>query len=85
MIRAALLKYNFQARIGHMDGIFVCYHNTATVFGFEYMSVEEMNEKIFGSQEMAQQAFHLSIGVLERILESCTELYPEQVSAPSIL
>ena len=78
MIRASLLKYNFQARIGFMDGIFVCYHNTASVFGFQYLSVEEMNTRLFGSQEMADQSFKLSIKLLEALLEACTELYPSQ-------
>ncbi|KDN51295.1 Pet127-domain-containing protein, partial [Tilletiaria anomala UBC 951] len=78
MIRAALLKYNFQARIGHMDGIFVCYHNTATVFGFQYFSVEDMNARLFGSQEMADQSYHMSIELLEHIFESCIAIYPQQ-------
>lgn len=29
MVRATMLKYYYQVRIGQMDGIFVCYHNTA--------------------------------------------------------
>ena len=39
MVRAAFLKYNFQARIGHMDGIFVAYHNTSEMFGFQYIDL----------------------------------------------
>ncbi|RKP23627.1 mitochondrial protein Pet127, partial [Syncephalis pseudoplumigaleata] len=34
MIRAPMLKYNFQVRIGNMDGIFVAYHNTFRMYGF---------------------------------------------------
>ena len=78
MIRAAFLKYNFQARIGHMDGIFVAYHTTSTIFGFQYISVEEMNERLFGSQEMADQAFRLSLGLMEKILDAATNLFSEQ-------
>ncbi|PWZ01601.1 Pet127-domain-containing protein, partial [Testicularia cyperi] len=78
MIRAAFLKYNFQARIGHMDGIFVAYHTTSTIFGFQYIPVEEMNERLFGSQEMAEQAFKLSLGMMESILEAATSMFPEQ-------
>jgi hypothetical protein len=32
-----LIRVSFQARIGDMDGIFVAYHNTARVFGFQYL------------------------------------------------
>lgn len=78
MIRAAFLKYNFQARIGHMDGIFVAYHTTSTIFGFQYIPVEEMNERLFGSQEMADQAFKLSLGMMEAVLDAATSMFPEQ-------
>lgn len=80
MTRAAFLKYYLQARIGCMDGIFVAYHNAARFFGFEYFPIEEMAKQIFGTVEMADQAFKLSIGLSERVLERATELYPgEQV------
>ncbi|CCF51736.1 hypothetical protein NDA10_004835 [Ustilago hordei] len=78
MIRAAFLKYNFQARIGHMDGIFVAYHTTSTIFGFQYISVEEMNERLFGSQEMADQAFRLSLGMMENVLDAATSMFPQE-------
>lgn len=78
MVRAAFLKYNFQARIGHMDGIFVAYHTTSTIFGFQYIPVEEMNERLFGSQEMADQAFRLSLGLMERVLDAATSLFERQ-------
>lgn len=78
MIRAAFLKYNFQARIGHMDGIFVAYHTTSTIFGFQYIPVEEMNERLFGSQQMADQAFKLSLGVMEKVLDAATSMFVEQ-------
>lgn len=78
MVRAAFLKYNFQARIGHMDGIFVAYHTTSTIFGFQYIPVEEMNERLFGSQEMADQAFKLSLGLMERVLDAATAMFPEE-------
>lgn len=78
MIRAAFLKYCFQARIGHMDGIMVAYHTTSTIFGFQYIPVEEMNERLFGSQEMADQAFKLSLGMMEKALDAATSLFPEQ-------
>ncbi|GAC72395.1 hypothetical protein PANT_7d00077 [Moesziomyces antarcticus T-34] len=78
MVRAAFLKYNFQVRIGHMDGIFVAYHTTSTIFGFQYISVDEMNERLFGSQDMADQAFKLSLGMMEAVLDAATSMFPEQ-------
>ena len=78
MVRAAFLKYNFQVRIGHMDGIFVAYHNTAEIFGFQYISLEEMNLRLFGSNEMGDQAYHMSLGLLERILDAATDHLPEE-------
>ncbi|KAI5959689.1 PET127 [Candida theae] len=44
----ALLKYLFQARIGQMDGIFIAYHNINSIFGFQYLPLEEL-DKIFYS------------------------------------
>ncbi|KAL4402548.1 mitochondrial RNA 5'-end processing protein [Malassezia pachydermatis] len=78
MVRAAFLKYNFQVRIGHMDGIFVAYHNTAQIFGFQYISLEEMNMRLFGSNEMGDMAYHMSLGLLERILDTATECIPNE-------
>lgn len=44
----ALLKYLFQARIGQMDGIYIAYHNINSIFGFQYLPLEEL-DKIFYS------------------------------------
>ncbi|KAI5951643.1 PET127 [Candida jiufengensis] len=44
----ALLKYLFQARIGQMDGIFIAYHNINSIFGFQYLPMEEL-DKLFYS------------------------------------
>lgn len=46
LIRLALLKYLFQARMGNMDGIFVCYHNIERIFGFEYLPLADMDNFI---------------------------------------
>lgn len=48
LIRSAFLKYSFQARIGNMDGVFVAYHNTAKVFGFQYIPLEQMEGHLYG-------------------------------------
>ena len=47
--RSGMMKYCLQVRIGGMDGIFVAYHNTAEIFGFEYMPLEQMEEVMFGN------------------------------------
>lgn len=44
LIRSAMLKYSFQARLGNMDGIFVCYHNLEKIFGFEYLPLTDIDE-----------------------------------------
>lgn len=78
MVRAAFLKYNFQARIGNMDGIFVAYHNTSQIFGFQYITLEEMSVRLFGSEQMGELAYRLSLGLLEKVLEAATEHFPKQ-------
>lgn len=80
MTRAAMLKYWFQARIGNMDGIMVAYHSTATMFGFQYLPCEDMAMRLFSSVEMGEQAFKLSLGLLERVLDAITDLKPSHVS-----
>ena len=31
-----------------MDGIFLAYHNTARIFGFQYVPLEELDHHLFG-------------------------------------
>lgn len=80
MLRASFLKYSLQVRIGNMGGIFVAYHNIDTVFGFEYISLEEMEEKMFGSEVMGEQVFSLSTQILNLLLKKVVEEFPEQDS-----
>lgn len=76
--RSGMLKYCFQARIGQMDGIFVAYHNTKTFFGFQYLSLAEIDRVLFGSTEMADQVFQLCVGLMEKLLDKATELFPNE-------
>ncbi|TKA57718.1 hypothetical protein B0A53_00867 [Rhodotorula sp. CCFEE 5036] len=78
LIRSAFLKYQFQARIGGMDGIFVAYHSTARFFGFQYLPVSVMDEALFGTTETGEQVFRLALGTLERVLDEAIKCYPEQ-------
>lgn len=78
LIRSAFLKYQFQARIGQMDGCFVAYHNTQRVFGFEYLPISKMDQALFGNSQEGDKVFKLCLGYLERILEDATDAYPHQ-------
>ncbi|KAL7313228.1 hypothetical protein PS15m_007001 [Mucor circinelloides] len=78
MIRSAFLKYSFQVRIGHMDGIMVAYHNTSKIFGFQYISREEMDSRLFGSTKLGDQVFRNALVMFESILDKATEKYPQQ-------
>ncbi|KAL6304323.1 mitochondrial protein Pet127-domain-containing protein [Sparassis latifolia] len=59
LIRSAFLKYrhvslsaeDFQARIGDMDGVFVAFHNTDQIFGFQYIPLEEMDMRLYGDSK----------------------------------
>ncbi|KAI9220971.1 mitochondrial protein Pet127-domain-containing protein [Blastocladiella britannica] len=76
MLRAAFLKYSLQVRIGHMDGIMVAFHNTQRIFGFQYISLEEMDSSLFGSSAAGDQAFALSMQVLEDVLHKARGAFP---------
>jgi len=73
MMRLAFLKYGLQARIGRMDGIFVTYHNTAEVFGFQYIPLADMDRCVYGGREPALAAFDLSSKTLAAVLQLLTE------------
>jgi hypothetical protein len=64
MTRSAFLKYSFQVRIGNMDGLFVAYHNTQEIFGFQYVAREELDQVLFGNSQLGDQAFTLSLSLL---------------------
>eukprot|EP00834_Sanchytrium_tribonematis_P005230 NODE_303_length_10328_cov_1.228077.p2 type:complete len:499 gc:universal NODE_303_length_10328_cov_1.228077:2416-920(-) len=72
MIRAAFLKYYFQVCLGNMDGIFVAFHNTDELFGFQYISRKELSKRLFGSEEIGESVFGLCIQVMENVLEDLT-------------
>jgi hypothetical protein len=74
------LALSFQARIGQMDGIFVAYHNTAKMFGFQYLTMADMDERLFGSKEAGPRVFAKCVELLDVLAEAIQELYPEQVS-----
>jgi Mitochondrial protein Pet127 len=81
MIRSAFLKYSLQVRIGNMDGIFVAYHNTKRIFGFQYISLEEMDLALHGSGEgdIGGREFQFSVKLLNETLDRAVRRFPKQV------
>lgn len=75
LCRSALLKYNFQVRIGDMDGILVAYHNTAELFGFQYLTRADMDEILFGNSVAGDAVFRVVLRVYEQLLHAIVSLY----------
>ncbi|KUI52770.1 hypothetical protein VP1G_00249 [Cytospora mali] len=80
MIRLAFLKYSLQVRMGRMDGIFVAYHNTERIFGFQYVPLEEMDLSIHGTTDLTtgSREFMASLQLWEEMLKKASEKFPEQ-------
>ncbi|KAJ5752285.1 mitochondrial translation protein [Penicillium odoratum] len=80
MIRAAFLKYSLQVRVGRMDGIFVAHHNVERIFGFQYISLPEMDQALHGQSNTAlgDAEFQLSLQMWQEILDKATERFPKQ-------
>ncbi|KAI9443275.1 mitochondrial protein Pet127-domain-containing protein [Lactarius indigo] len=78
LIRSAFLKYSFQARIGNMDGVFVTYHNTKKIFGFQYIPLSEMDARLFGDDAVGDAVFERCLTLLEVVLEEATRELPHQ-------
>ncbi|KAJ6584886.1 mitochondrial protein Pet127-domain-containing protein [Mycena capillaripes] len=79
LIRSAFLKYGFQVRIGNMDGVIVAYHNTARMFGFQYVSLDEMDQRLFGPEPgTGDRVFQKCVGLLECIAPEIVQCFPNQ-------
>lgn len=80
MIRAAFLKYSLQVRIGRMDGIFVAFHNIQRIFGFQYVSLPEMDSTLHGQEDtcLGDHEFRLSVSLWNKILDRITERFPRR-------
>lgn len=78
MIRLAFLKYSLQVRMGRMDGIFVAYHNTQRIFGFQYIPLEEMDLSLHGTTDLTtgNREFMASLQLWEEMLKKATEKFP---------
>lgn len=82
MTRATMLKYSLQVRMGRMDGIFVAYHNIERMFGFQYLSLPDMDNVLHGQTDtcLGDQEFRLSLRLLDELLQRATQKFPETVS-----
>ncbi|KAL0581003.1 hypothetical protein V5O48_000997 [Marasmius crinis-equi] len=79
LIRAAFLKYSFQVRIGNMDGVFVAYHNTERLFGFQYVSLEEMDQRIFSREPGAgDMVFRKCVQIMEAVSDEIVKCFPDE-------
>lgn len=78
MVRSAFLKYSLQVRMGRMDGIFVAYHNIQRIFGFQYISLPEMDLHLHGTekQSIGDTEFKMSLGLVNEIFDKATAKLP---------
>lgn len=78
MIRTVFLKYSLQVRMGRMDGIFVAYHNTQRIFGFQYISLDEMDMALHGTNDrrVGDQEFKISVTLLNELMDRATKRFP---------
>ncbi|KFA62111.1 hypothetical protein S40285_01717 [Stachybotrys chlorohalonatus IBT 40285] len=78
MIRSVFLKYSLQVRMGRMDGIFVAYHNTERIFGFQYISLSEMDEALHHTSDrrLGDEEFKASVKLFNELLNKATARFP---------
>lgn len=80
MIQLNDTSSSFQARIGNMDGIFVAFHNTAQIQGFQYLNLNDMDNRLFGAPESGDAVFRMCVGLLGKINDAIQEYHPKEVS-----
>ena len=73
LVRGGFLKYIMQMKIGRMQGAAIAYHNTQKVFGFEYIKLEQMENRVFGCSEFSDVVFDKSLAMLEKIFDHILE------------
>jgi hypothetical protein len=78
LIRGAFLKYLFQLKIGGMNGALISYHNTQQVFGFEYITLVDMERRILGNSNFGDIIFKASLKLLEEILDNILNDFPNE-------
>jgi len=62
-----------------MDGVIVAYHNTAKMFGFQYISLDEMDQRLYGSEPGAgDRVFEKCVTLLECLVPEIVDCFPNQ-------
>ena len=61
-----------------MDGIFVAYHNTSEIFGFQYIAREQMDVCLYGSTSAGDAAFSLILQSYNHLLEQALDHFPNE-------
>lgn len=62
-----------------MDGVLLAYHNTSRLFGFQYVPLQEMDERIFGSLPgTGDKVFAKCVSLMEIIADEITLCFPNQ-------
>eukprot|EP00471_Norrisiella_sphaerica_P010733 CAMPEP_0184504150 /NCGR_PEP_ID=MMETSP0113_2-20130426/52309_1 /TAXON_ID=91329 /ORGANISM="Norrisiella sphaerica, Strain BC52" /LENGTH=1028 /DNA_ID=CAMNT_0026893769 /DNA_START=540 /DNA_END=3627 /DNA_ORIENTATION=- len=78
MVRSTFLKYNFQCRIGSMDGVIIAFHNTRSVLGYQYVPLSLIDYFLYGNSEIAEQMFSTGIQSLDNILPQIATEFKDQ-------
>lgn len=80
MMRSAFLKYSLQVRMGRMDGIFVAYHNIERIFGFQYISLAELDNGLHGQTDpcLGDREFKMTVSMMNEIFDLATKEFPKQ-------
>jgi hypothetical protein len=69
---------SMQVRIGDMDGVMVAYHNTARIFGFQYISLEDMDNALYGGSGRGEHVFSRCVGLMESLCDEIAMFWPEE-------
>jgi hypothetical protein len=87
MMRTTMLKYSLQVRLGRMDGIFITYHNVERLFGFQYLSLNDMDLCLHGQNDttLGDQELKASMALLQEVFDIATARYPGKVCVSSPL
>ncbi len=78
LIRGAFLKYMFQLKIGGMSGAFISYHNTDSIYGFEYVPLIDMERRLFGNPGFADMIFKACLKLLQEVLDVILRDFPDE-------
>ena len=59
--------------------MFVAYHNTARLFGFQYIPLDEMETCLYGAPGRGDHVFAHGVTAMEAVLDEVVKVYPKQV------